>query len=148
MSEMSRWISKNCRKSEDGMTFTNVDLIFREYKQKRYMLIEEKTHNATQSGSYSQKIILGVLDNSLEKTLSAIGWKYDGFFIITTEGLTPDDGYTKISKPKRLARPVGENFLELTRNPFNKSWNYVFEFEKYVTKEELIRFLNDGTLPV
>lgn len=89
MTKFSLWIRKNCKDSKDGLTLTNIDFLFSEYKKKRIMIIEEKTHGKT-TLSFGQSQIFKLLDAAL-KFAPIEPWKYDGIFVVSFSNEDPDD---------------------------------------------------------
>lgn len=94
--------------SKLGYVTTNIDYMWENYKTGEWVLIEEKRYNAELS--YSQKKQFKKLASSIKKL------KYKGFYLITFEKTSPEDGKIYI-----------ENILKGGRSQ--------------ITKEQLLKFL-------
>jgi len=94
-----------------GYVTTNVDYLWRNYKNEKWMLIEEKRYNC--KCVFPQTEMFELLDKSIKNT------NYKGFFIIVFEKTNPDDGKIFISKGSGKYK-VGK---------------------REITKEQLLKFL-------
>lgn len=93
MTDFSLWIRNNCNDSKNGLSLTNIDYIFTDYKKKRLKIVEEKTYGTTEL-TYAQSQIFKYVDFALKNTanLDEIGgWEYEGMFIITFSNTDPDN---------------------------------------------------------
>jgi len=77
--------SKKC-----GYVTTNIDYLWRNYNNKKWMLIEEKRHNY--KCIFPQTELFDLLDKSIKNQY------YKGFFIIVFEKTNPDDGKMYLGK--------------------------------------------------
>ena len=71
--------------SARGFVATNVDYLWRNYRTRQFMLLEEKRYGA--SVKFPQTECFAVLDRACQ---SADG--YEGFHVIRFENTSPDDG--------------------------------------------------------
>ncbi len=84
----SHWIRNTLRGSTDGLAVTDLDGVLDDFKRKRLMLIEVKTHNG--SCTWSQWQTHSILDKSLNLTASAIGYNYWGYHVVRLSGVSPE----------------------------------------------------------
>ena len=83
----SDWLRKQLEiSSKLGFITTNIDYMWGNYKTGRWMLIEEKRHNARPT--WSQEEQFEVLHDACRKGDS----NYRGFPLLVFENTTPDDG--------------------------------------------------------
>lgn len=93
MTKFSLWCRTNLKDSKDGLILTNIDYIFADYKKKEIMMVEEKTHGATEI-HYGQSQIFKFVDFALMNTANLDnigGWSYKGFYIVSFSKQDPDD---------------------------------------------------------
>jgi len=74
-----------------GFVATNIDYIWRNYKTKKWMLIEEKRYMGVPR--FWQEEIFDILDRSCKTDVN-----YCGFYLIQFEKTNPDDGKIYINK--------------------------------------------------
>jgi len=86
----SKWIRTHCKDPKYGLVVTNLDYVFNDYKQKKVMLIEEKQYGGCLH--YGQKEVIRLLNSVLEKTSSALGYEYWGFYLLQFNGDGPETG--------------------------------------------------------
>ena len=85
----SKWIRENLPDSKLGFLVSDLDFILCNYKTKKVMLLEIKTHNKEQS--LWQKILFANLDKWIMKGIYP-NWQYLGFHIIMFENTNFNDG--------------------------------------------------------
>lgn len=105
--------------SKFGYTGNNLDFFWWNYKTKKWMFIEEKSHGATLT--ISQKQSFPILDK-----LARADENYKGFYIITLENTTPEDGRCFISQ---LNDP---NRFKITTEVLIKFLRFEITFEEII----------------
>ena len=73
------WVREYCRPSDTGLSVTNVDFFFEDFRNKRSLFLEEK-----QSGGilhYAQRLSFAVMDAAMAHPNS--GYDHWGFFVLT-----------------------------------------------------------------
>ena len=73
-----------------GFVPTNIDFMWRNYKTKKFMLIEEKRHNASVKNWQMQSF--------QEINKSIVNENYLGFYIVRFQNTSPDNGSIKIEQ--------------------------------------------------
>jgi len=93
-----------------GFTGNNLDFFWRNYKTEDWMLLEEKSYMACLTLSQSQNF--PILHN-----LCKADKKYKGFYILTLENTTPDDGQIYLSKidDPNLIKISKENLIKFLK---------------------------------
>jgi hypothetical protein len=87
-----------------GYVTTNIDYVWKNYKTGEWMIIEEKRFNG--SVKFYQQKIYDCLDS-----VSKNDPKYRGFYVITFEKTSPEDGEIKING-LAVDKPALINFLQ------------------------------------
>ena len=86
----SNWIRENLPNPKQGMTVTDLDFIFNDYKQKKILLAEIKTRNAPIKTH--QRKTFEVLHKALLKGFKDEDYTYCGTHLIQFENTNPEDG--------------------------------------------------------
>jgi len=90
--------------SKLGYIATNIDYMWRNYKTKKWMLIEEKRYNS--QPAFWQRTMFGILHR-----LCNIDKDFKGFHLIVFENTSPDDGRIYLDK-KEITKDELLNFLK------------------------------------
>jgi len=88
--EFSGWILRRLADSSMGFCVGNLDWIFWNYKTRRLLIAEEKTHSAVCKPWFS-RLMRDVIDPALRAHAEAGNYTYLGFHIITFELAAPGD---------------------------------------------------------
>lgn len=75
------WIRQYLRSSGDGLSVTNLDYVFEDFRARKLLLLEEK-----QSGGHlqhAQKLTFAVIDQCARGMAERLGYDYWGFFVLT-----------------------------------------------------------------
>jgi len=84
--EFGLWLRKQSElDSKLGYVATNIDYVWRNYKTKKFMIIEEKRHNG--DITLAQKQIFGIINFVCKKHPN-----YKGFHLLKFENTNPEDG--------------------------------------------------------
>ena len=78
---VSRFIRQYAKASEGGLCVTNLDFVIEDFKQRKLMLLEEKTRNGTLG--FGQRKTFQLLDGFLKSSASSVGYDYWGFYLLT-----------------------------------------------------------------
>ena len=89
--EFSAWIRKNCPGSESGFCVGNLDWIFWDWKKRRLLLIEEKTHNSVNFACWMKRLMTEVFVPALERFCADNDIEFRGFHIVRFEKNSPSD---------------------------------------------------------
>lgn len=89
--EFSRWIRENLPDSQTGLCVTNIDWVFYNWRTKKLMLCEEKTHMAKLS-KWFEMLISYVIEPALRAFCRYHAIQYKGYHLIQFDGTSPDDG--------------------------------------------------------
>lgn len=84
------WIPENCKSSRDGLSVSNLDYVFEDFKKKRLMLVEEKRYNGALY--HAQRLTFKVLDKMLRQVARSHGYDYWGFYLVVLAKELPEDG--------------------------------------------------------
>lgn len=127
--EFSAWIRENCDSTQSGFTATDLDFFIRNFKSKKYVLLETKTNNALLR--FGQFMALKDLD-AIHKNSTFEGLKYCGLYYLIFERTNPDDGRTYLIPFQHIVdlRPTKDTRIRLN----------IPQFE--ITKEQLKHFLS------
>ena len=83
--EFGLWLRQRTElDSKDGYIATNIDYMWCNYKNQKWMLLEEKRYNATTT--FSQSVMLKKLDSKI------VDNDYYGLHMLVFENTNPDDG--------------------------------------------------------
>lgn len=83
--EFSQWLREQSEiDSSNGYVATNIDFMWRSYKSKKWMLIEEKRFG--KHVKYPQSRMFKIIDNSIDDP------NYKGFHEVVFENTSPEDG--------------------------------------------------------
>jgi len=74
------WIRQYLRKSENGLSVTNLDYILEDFRNKKIMLLEEKQSKG--SLGYAQRLTFKVVDQCLCKIANDLNYEYWGFYVL------------------------------------------------------------------
>lgn len=113
MTNFSKWIRVECKKSSEGLVLSDVDFLVFDYKNLLMMMIEEKRFG-TVGMEYSQNITLRIVDECFRETM--IGYPgeylYLGFYVVLFSNTGPDDSDIRIKDVKRdIVKPVTKTQL-------------------------------------
>ncbi len=78
----SQWIRKKLPDSNTGFIVTDIDFVLFNYKTKKVMLLEVKSHN--DKVTYPQRQIYNCLDRWIKKGIDK-DWQYLGWHVVTFE---------------------------------------------------------------
>ena len=87
--DFSQWIRKNLPDSMTGFYVQDIDFILIDFRRKRVMLLEEKTHS--RAISPAQENVMALIDRWLKNGVDN-GWKYIGYYSIVFENTSPENG--------------------------------------------------------
>ena len=87
----SVWIREKLPDSKTGFMVTNQDWIFWNYKERKLMLIEEKTRKGNIS-PWFKRLIQEVLNPALTKYCKEAEIDYRGYHLVQFENESPTDG--------------------------------------------------------
>jgi hypothetical protein len=93
--EFSSWIKKRLPDSSTGYMVGNLDWIFWNYKTRRLILLEEKTHGA-QVAPWFSRMMREVFAPALQTFCDKEGIEFKGFHVITFQNSSPSDGTIRI----------------------------------------------------
>jgi hypothetical protein len=93
--EFSRWIRKHLPDSSTGYMVGNLDWILWNYKTRRLILLEEKTHGA-QVAPWFSRMMREVFAPALKSYCDKNGIEFKGFHVITFQNTSPQDGIIKL----------------------------------------------------
>jgi hypothetical protein len=74
------WVRQYCRPSGEGLSVTNLDYVFEDFRHKRLMLVEEK-----QNGGHlvrGQAETFAVLDGAFCRVAPELGYTYAGLYVL------------------------------------------------------------------
>ena len=114
-SPFSQWLRSNTNLlSRDGYTAHNLDYIWRNYKLRKLMLIEEKCRMS--HVTRSQRHAFQLLHESL-RTAPPRDWTYCGFHLVQFEKEGPEDGGGIYLNGQSITVTQLEQFLAFTWMP-------------------------------
>ncbi len=88
----SAWIRENCPSSESGYLVGNQDWIFWQFKDRKLMLCEEKTHGAVVA-PWFRRLMDDVINPALAEYCERNGIRYYGYHVVRFEHTCPSDGW-------------------------------------------------------
>lgn len=113
--EFSGWIRQNCNDAGTGFTVFNLDFVFWDFRRRRLILIEEKTHGTheTQCAPYVRRFMREVMEPALRDYCATLtpAITFIGFHTLVFENTSPDDGRMWLN-----GREINAEFLGLFLN--------------------------------
>lgn len=100
-SNLSQFIRERCRDSSTGLVVCDVDYIFRDYRRKKVMIVEEKTNSDFIPNGEKETLRL-IADGLRHNTL---GFDYHGSFVVRVGSVIESD-------PIHLAMITNRNLLD------------------------------------
>ena len=89
--------------SKLGYTTSNIDFMWFNYKNKMWMIIEEKRYGS--QIRYAQKQIFNTINNAINDP------NYKGFYILIFENTNPDDGKIWLGKLNKDMKEIDKIYL-------------------------------------
>lgn len=86
----SNWIRNNRPEDVAGLTVNDVDFIFRNYRTKEIIVIEEKCYSGKVMDKH--RPFYNDIHEILKFGCEATGWSYKGYHLVQFENTCPDDG--------------------------------------------------------